>query len=197
MVFYTYMWLREDGTPYYVGKGKGDRAFVQHNHSVPCPKDSSHILFQEHPSEVDAFAAEILFIAYYGRKDVGTGCLRNRTNGGEGTAGKVYSAEYRRKLSESGHGKASDETRRKNSERQRGSKNHNFGKKQPAEVNRKRADSNRGREKSAEERRNISASLMGHAPTRTGPHSTATRLKLRVAALARWARIRAERGATC
>jgi hypothetical protein len=81
MVFYTYLWLREDGTPYYVGKGKGDRGFISKGHSVRCPKDSARLIVQEHPSETDAFAAEEFLIAYYGRKDVGTGCLLNRTDG--------------------------------------------------------------------------------------------------------------------
>ena len=62
----------------YVGKGHGKRAIRKSS-----PKDLSRILIQEHESEQDAFAAEIFLIAYYGRKDRGTGCLINHTDGGE------------------------------------------------------------------------------------------------------------------
>jgi hypothetical protein len=77
--FYTYLWLRENGTPYYVGKGTGRRAIRKGS-----PKDLDRILIQEFPSEEDAFAAEIFLIDYYGRRDLGTGCLRNLTAGGDG-----------------------------------------------------------------------------------------------------------------
>ena len=82
--FYTYMWLREEGTPYYVGKGKDNRAIRK-----GCPP-LDQILIQPHPSEQDAFAAEMFLIAYYGRKDTGTGILRNRTDGGDGTSGAHF-----------------------------------------------------------------------------------------------------------
>ena len=36
-MFYTYMWLREDGTPYYVGKGSGDRVFRIHRRIGRAP----------------------------------------------------------------------------------------------------------------------------------------------------------------
>jgi general stress protein YciG len=84
--FYTYLWLREDGTPYYVGKGRGRRAFISRAHTVRRPKELSRIIVQEFETEEDAFRAEQFLITYYGRQDLGTGCLRNRTDGGEGAA---------------------------------------------------------------------------------------------------------------
>ena len=81
--FYTYLWLREDGTPYYAGKGHGNRAFERDNHRFCPPADPENILVQEWPDETGAFEGEKLLIAIYGRKDNGTGCLRNLTDGGE------------------------------------------------------------------------------------------------------------------
>ena len=81
-MFYTYLWLREDGTPYYVGKGKGNRGFESRHHRHRCPP-RDRIIIQEWPSEEEAFSAEIFLILYYGREDLGTGCLRNLTNGGD------------------------------------------------------------------------------------------------------------------
>ena len=90
MTFYTYMWLREDGTPYYVGKGHGARAIRKGSPSL------DRILIQEFESEADAFAAEVFLIAHYGRIDNGTGILRNMTDGGDGASNP--SAAVRRKI---------------------------------------------------------------------------------------------------
>ena len=97
--FYTYAYLREDGTPYYVGKGKGSRITQDHKHHKP-PKDISRIIFlKQNLTEEDAFKHEIYMIAVFGRKDLETGILHNKTNGGEGTSGR--SNESLKKQSES------------------------------------------------------------------------------------------------
>jgi hypothetical protein len=96
--FYTYQWLRKDGTPYYVGKGCNNRGFYGFGRRVQPPPDKTRILVTFHASEEDAFAEEKLLIAKWGRKDLG-GVLYNYTDGGEGTSGAICSESHREKLS--------------------------------------------------------------------------------------------------
>lgn len=101
------MYLRTDGTPYYVGKGKDNRAFESYSYSrsVQAPADRRRILVQEHATEEEAFVAEKFLISLFGRKDLGTGCLRNHTDGGEGFSGLIRSAEHSRRIAESNRGR--------------------------------------------------------------------------------------------
>ena len=86
-MYYTYAYLREDRTPYYIGKGSANR--IRQNNGRTCnkPKDKSRVIFlKQNLTEEEAFRHEIYMIAVFGRKDLGTGILHNRTNGGEGTS---------------------------------------------------------------------------------------------------------------
>ncbi len=70
--------------PYYVGKGRGNRAYSK-QHSIPIPADRANIVIViSGLSECLAFQEEKRLVALYGRIDNGTGCLQNRTEGGEG-----------------------------------------------------------------------------------------------------------------
>jgi hypothetical protein len=95
--FYTYLWLRSDGSPYYVGKGKDNRAYAKHTGINAPPKE--RIMIYPAVSEADAFETEIALIWYYGRKDLGTGCLRNLTDGGDGPSGAIRSLLFRNNIS--------------------------------------------------------------------------------------------------
>ena len=98
--FYTYAYLRKkDRTPYYIGKGTGKRAYDRHTHRVKVPDDRDRIIFlKENVSEKEAWNYEREMIQFYGRKDLGTGILRNMTDGGEGPANP--SPETRRRNAE-------------------------------------------------------------------------------------------------
>jgi hypothetical protein len=119
MIYYTYAYLRKDRTPYYIGKGKKGRIHSTHRKFKP-PKDKSRIIFlKQNLTEEEAFRHEVYMIAVFGRKDLGTGILHNRTNGGEGSSGAVRNDETRKKMSEAKKN-MSDETRKKMSEAKKG-----------------------------------------------------------------------------
>lgn len=164
--FYVYLYTRSHnshngpvGSPYYVGKGCGRRAWSRRHHVRP-PRNEAHIvIISDGMTEPDALQLEMLLIYRYGRVDRGTGCLVNRTDGGEFTPafrGNTSGMKGRKHRPESLEKMAAAKLGRK-----RGPN--------PPEWNARIAAGNRGNAKSPETRAKISAAKMGQGTGKRPP----------------------------
>ena len=137
--YYVYAYIRKSNNiPYYIGKGKNDRAYESHC-GISVPKDQSKIIVLEHNlTEIGALALERRYIRWYGRKDNNTGILINKTDGGEGVSGYIQSTEQRTAHS-----------------------NKLKGRKQPKSQVEKRANKHRGMKRSAEFGKSVTQRQLG------------------------------------
>jgi hypothetical protein len=192
--FYVYQYLRKNkslygevNSPYYIGKGCGWRATTKFHHVVKPPIDKNKISISTLMTEADAFQLEILQIYLFGRIDIGTGCLRNTTNGGDGISGYRHTAETKLKLSlsrtgekrkspsletrkllqESHLGKTmTAETKKKLSKLNSGANHPQFGKQKSQETKEKISKTKKGKLLSVEHKKKISKSLKDHFSSR-------------------------------
>lgn len=151
MAYYVYCYLRKDGTPYYIGKGTGNRAWTKGKGEVGKPTDSKRIIIvEDNLTLTGSLAIERRLIRWYGRIDLGNGILRNQTNGGDGgagaRAGNILSKETRKKISLAHLGKKrkpmGEESKKKLSESLKGK---NIGKIRSEETKQKLSNALRGK----------------------------------------------------
>ena len=98
-MYYVYLWVREDRTPYYVGKGKEYRAYVKHiwgkRWISPPPKDRI-VIVKYFDNEEESYIYEELLISTYKRKSEG-GILINRSIGGRNKSSLIRSQTEKQK----------------------------------------------------------------------------------------------------
>lgn len=103
--FYVYIHKRQsDGIVFYVGKGRGKRAYYFHERNdhwkKTLKKHGCNVeIVERRLSECEAFKLEKILIAKFQSEK-----LCNKTNGGEGTSGYKFTEDQKKRLSESHKG---------------------------------------------------------------------------------------------
>lgn len=151
--FYVYGYFEIDcSNPFYIGKGQGNRMWEHFKPTVLHSNDMFHCklrsmvfndqkvivqIIKDNLTEVEAYEYEIQLIFQYGRRDLGTGCLINQSDGGEGRSGFIQSDATREKMAIAMTGKIQPESQ---IERRR---KKNTGKKRSQEIKDKMGEASR------------------------------------------------------
>lgn len=109
--FYIYLHIKQtNGEPFYVGKGKGQRAHTKQYrntfwHNIVNKHGYDIIFLEENLSEEIAIEQEQYWITRIGRRDLHLGTLVNLTDGGDGQTGYVYTPTHRLNMSNAQKGR--------------------------------------------------------------------------------------------
>jgi hypothetical protein len=161
---------------FYIGKGTGNRKIRKERNPFwgNTVKKYGYIIdiLEEGLTEAEAFEREKFYIQKIGRRDLGKGPLVNLTDGGEGGSnpsestrekmriahtGKVQSEEtIAKRISKTTGLKRSKEFGEQISERQKGEKNHFYGKKFTQEHKEKIGKASKGRTHTEETKKKMS-----------------------------------------
>jgi group I intron endonuclease len=142
--YLIYMHIKKtDKTPFYIGKGKIDRAYTKKGrnkywHNIVNKYDFEVEILESNLIENEALKKEIYWIKKIGRFDLNLGPLVNMTDGGEGFRGN-HTKETKQKISlnnaRSFKGKIhSEESKKKMSNSKKGSKCYWLGKERSEEM---------------------------------------------------------------
>lgn len=103
--FYVYQYIREDGSPFYIGKGSKNRINESHLPWIDIPAVEFRKVIKANLTEDEAFTFELSLIKKYGRKIDG-GILENKKiSRWVAQSGWTHSEEAKQKISKANFGK--------------------------------------------------------------------------------------------
>lgn len=204
MIFYTYLHVRPDGTPFYVGKGHGKRSHSfeyrnRHHSNVIAKYGKENItvkILKRNLTEEEAFSNErdaIACLREFGHQ------LCNKTDGGEGTSGlkwtEVKTIQMRSIMAGNKFGtgntnrrgkRHSEESKKKMSQSKIGVTAWNKGKPHSDEMKIKLSQAKMGAVLSDQHKNNIRQALIGIKRKPPNPFSESHRKNLSNASKRGW-----------